>query len=541
LSRDHAEALSRLRHGLEAGRGVIVLIGEVGTGKTTLAYALLTSLGPSVRTAYIANPKLAFEGLVRLALADFGVECEARDRDGVLATLRAFLDECAADGHTAVLVIDESQSLDDDTFESLPLLSGLPVLLLGQTELDAKLKEPRLRAVADAIAVRIDLGPLDESESRRYIAHRLEKAGGSIALFDPAALASVLRYAKGIPRRMNILCHNALLKAHTAGASQVTPAMVREAIKELQGGTLVLLDRSRELYALPRSRYARPAAAGIAAVAALAVVGVLWRRAPAPTATETAEPPRIAAVEVSTTLPDLAPTTVPAQPVVGTTSTVLPDEARRVPPEIEIALATPRPTTPPPAAAPSTAPPTTRPTTPPSTLPRPTTTRPPTTVPRPTTTTPPPTVPPPPPPPPAEAPPPEPPPAVALAAVEKPPPVVARSVPSARSVSDADVRAFLDRYVRSWRTRDVAELRRIGQVTDDRQAQALDKYFDTVEELEVEVRVLEMSGSGDRRTVRFTRRDRFRDPAGREVSKESPPIEKTIVRTPDGLKFAPRS
>jgi hypothetical protein len=108
-------------------------------------------------------------------------------------------------------------------------------------------------------------------------------------------------------------------------------------------------------------------------------------------------------------------------------------------------------------------------------------------------------------------------------------------------VSDAEVRAFLDRYVRSWRTRDVTELRRIGQVADERQAQALAKYFESVGDLDVEVNVLEISGSGDRRTVRFTRRDRFRDPAGREISKESPPIEKTIVRTPDGLKFAPRS
>jgi len=126
--------------------------------------------------------------------------------------------------------------------------------------------------------------------------------------------------------------------------------------------------------------------------------------------------------------------------------------------------------------------------------------------------------------------------------------VVARTSPARieapappSEVSDDEVRALLDRYVRAWHAQDVAELRRIGQVADDRQAQALARYFQAVHGLEVEVNVLDMGAGGDRRTVRFTRRDRFRDPTGRQVSTESPPIEKTIVRTPDGIRFAPRS
>jgi hypothetical protein len=108
-------------------------------------------------------------------------------------------------------------------------------------------------------------------------------------------------------------------------------------------------------------------------------------------------------------------------------------------------------------------------------------------------------------------------------------------------VSDAEVRALLERYARAWHAQDVTELRRIGQVADDRQAEALTRYFEAVRDLQVEVHVLEMGEGGDRRTVRFTRRDRFRDPRGQQISKESPPIEKTIVRTPEGVKFAPRS
>jgi hypothetical protein len=108
-------------------------------------------------------------------------------------------------------------------------------------------------------------------------------------------------------------------------------------------------------------------------------------------------------------------------------------------------------------------------------------------------------------------------------------------------VSDADVRALLDRYARAWHAQDLTELRRIGQIVDERQAEALAKYFEGIRDLVVEVQVLEMIDGGDRRTVRFTRRDRFRDPGGHEVFKQSPPIEKTIMRTPDGLNFAPRS
>jgi hypothetical protein len=97
------------------------------------------------------------------------------------------------------------------------------------------------------------------------------------------------------------------------------------------------------------------------------------------------------------------------------------------------------------------------------------------------------------------------------------------------------------RYEQAWRTRNAAELRRIGHVETDAQEQALVKYFESANDLEVAVHVLELHAEGGRGIVRFTRRDHFRDPAGREVSKESPPIEKTIVRTPDGVRFAPRS
>jgi len=120
------------------------------------------------------------------------------------------------------------------------------------------------------------------------------------------------------------------------------------------------------------------------------------------------------------------------------------------------------------------------------------------------------------------------------------PPVVAlRSEPAAapRAVSTPEIRSFLERYASAWRARDVAALTAIGQVTNERQAAALRRYFDGVQDFDVDVTLLEVRTEGDRAIVRFTRRDRFRNPGGEMVSKESPPIEKEIVRTSSGLRF----
>jgi hypothetical protein len=130
---------------------------------------------------------------------------------------------------------------------------------------------------------------------------------------------------------------------------------------------------------------------------------------------------------------------------------------------------------------------------------------------------------------PAEAPPPPAPP---------PPPA---APPAPAGVTEDDVRALLFRYEHAWRTRDVVELKRIGNIGSDDEERSLHKYFADVRDLDVAVHVIDLKVDGQRGTVRFTRHDRFKNPSGREISQRSPPIEKTIVRTPDGVKFAPRS
>src|SRR5437870_57317 len=110
--------------------------------------------------------------------------------------------------------------------------------------------------------------------------------------------------------------------------------------------------------------------------------------------------------------------------------------------------------------------------------------------------------------------------------------------PASPGPDEQGVRSFLDGYAAAWRAHDVDALRRLGQVTSDEQARTLREYFAKVQDLDVEVHLVEVRADGERTVVRFTRRDRFRDPLGRVISKESPPIERSLVSTPEGFRFA---
>ncbi|MEM7586078.1 MAG: AAA family ATPase [Acidobacteriota bacterium] len=239
----HTEAMAGLKLGLWERRGLLVIVGEVGTGKTTLVYSLLSELDPQIETAYLSNTLLTFEELLQSALMDFGVEAPSRNRLDLQNALNGFLRECAQRGKTAALVIDEAQNLTDEVFEQLRLLLNfetyktklLQILLSGQPELADKLQQPNLRQIGNRVAVRCRLGPLSSREARAYIEHRLNTAGGSLDLFTRAALGLLVRKARGIPRRINILAHNALLFAYGRELERVDRATMAQAVREMKG------------------------------------------------------------------------------------------------------------------------------------------------------------------------------------------------------------------------------------------------------------------------------------------------------------------
>ena len=242
LSTGHAEMLAGLKLGLLERRGLIVATGEVGTGKSTLLYSLLEQIEDRVETAYISNTALTFVEILESALRDFGAPLAGHRRLDLLDALNSFLLASAEKGKIVALIVDEAQNLSDRTFEELRLLLNfetysqklLQIILVGQPELGSRLRAPHLRQIADRIAVRCDLGPLNPSEVLPYIDHRVRAAGGSDEIFTNSALKLLVRRSHGIPRRINVLCHNSLLFAYGEGLPQVKRSHVVEAARGMR-------------------------------------------------------------------------------------------------------------------------------------------------------------------------------------------------------------------------------------------------------------------------------------------------------------------
>ncbi len=282
LGDKHREAMAAVQYGLLNGRGFISLIGEVGTGKTTILYSVLGQLGAEVATAYIPYAAHSFDDLLAVALNDLGEQAlRGAPRLELLETLQRMLVRRDAAGQRTALVIDEAQSLSDATFEELRLLSNfetythklLQIVLVGQPELHDRLQQQNLRQLQQRVSVRAVINPLDAAEMRAYIAHRLKQVGGDERVFEAAALRAIVQHTQGIPRRANILCHNALLFAFGRSLPVVTAAAAREAIAEMDGRSPGLLGRGT-LQRVPvrggwfrRARHLAAAAGGLALVA----------------------------------------------------------------------------------------------------------------------------------------------------------------------------------------------------------------------------------------------------------------------------------
>jgi general secretion pathway protein A len=286
LSEKHREAMAAVQYGLENGRGFITLIGEVGTGKTTILYSVLSQLGPEVAAAYVPYAAHTFDDLLTAALKDLGEKPPAgASRLDLLEILQQMLVRRDEAGQRTALVIDEAQSLADSTFEELRLLSNfetythklLQIVLVGQPELQTRLRQQNLRQLQQRVSVRAIINPLDAAEMQAYIQHRLKQVGGDERLFEPAALRAIVRHARGIPRRANILCHSALLFAFGRSQPVVTMSAAREAIAEMDERAPGWLGRGT-LQRVPARRswsWLRPLGLAGAAAAALIAAGAL--------------------------------------------------------------------------------------------------------------------------------------------------------------------------------------------------------------------------------------------------------------------------
>lgn len=240
------EALSCLTYGIQNRKGFILLTGEVGTGKTTLINKLLEWLQrESIPSAFIFNPRLTEEQFFEFMLADFGIASESTSKSQVLMRLNHWLLERYRAGETAVLVIDEAQTLSMAVLEEVRLLTNLEtytqkllqIVLSGQPELETRLKQPELRQLRQRITLRSKTFPLTPEETVGYIDTRLRVAGSSgDAIFSPEAIEAIHRYSGGIPRVINVLCEHSLIHAFADQQRPVTTATVAEVAGDFELG-----------------------------------------------------------------------------------------------------------------------------------------------------------------------------------------------------------------------------------------------------------------------------------------------------------------
>src|ERR1700675_3894579 len=223
LTRHTEEALACLTYGIQSRKGFVLLTGEVGTGKTTLINKLLEWLRlQQVATAFIFNSRMNVPQFLDYMMADSGIPCDSRSKSQILLRVYNWLLDRYRAGETAVLIVDEAQNLSEEVLEEIRMMTNLEtftekllqIVLVGQPELEQKLKQPQLRQLRQRLTLRAKTHPLTLEETKSYVQQRLRIAGSNgVPIFDSDALVAIHRYANGIPRWINLLCEHCLVSA----------------------------------------------------------------------------------------------------------------------------------------------------------------------------------------------------------------------------------------------------------------------------------------------------------------------------------------
>ena len=251
LSNGHREALAHLQYGLSGRPGVTVLIGDAGTGKTTLVKAALqSSTSPSSHYVQLSNPTLTRGEFFQFLASGFKFTPEAaKSKPVFLRELEGAIAAREKESGVLALIADEAQSLSHELLEEIRLLTNLEspsgramvVALVGQPELAGRLEDPSLRQLKQRIALRCQLPTLDLKSSAAYIAARIRVAGGVAAnLFTRDAVCTVHEYARGIPRTMSVICDNALVNGFAADIKPVTRTVILEVCRDFEFGPSIV-------------------------------------------------------------------------------------------------------------------------------------------------------------------------------------------------------------------------------------------------------------------------------------------------------------
>jgi type II secretory pathway predicted ATPase ExeA len=238
----HREALSNVEYGISSRKGITMLLGEAGTGKTTIIRTAIERQPSRVWCVHIPNPALTRDEFVEMLATKFDLSNEARvSKATLLRELEALLLQRRAADETSVLIIDEAQSLPTDLLEEIRLLANietneeklLSVIIAGQPELSDRLNDDSLRQLKQRVGLRCKLGVLSLAETAAYLAGRIRAAGGVGAqVFTREAVTLIHERSNGIPRTINVLADNTLLSAFAVGERPVTRQTVLDVCRD---------------------------------------------------------------------------------------------------------------------------------------------------------------------------------------------------------------------------------------------------------------------------------------------------------------------
>lgn len=252
-SEKHKTALDALLYAVGQRKGFVLITGEIGCGKTTVARTLLRRFDGNVKGALITNTSLGPKGILTMILEDLGAPYRDGSKEKLILQLNAYLIQQMQENQNVVFIIDEAQNLSAACLEEIRMLSNLEtekekliqIVLMGQPELRKKLQRPELEQLRQRISVSYHLLPLNKEETKNYIRYRLTKVSSNanngngeenFCLFDENALDLVYEHSRGIPRVINMACDNALLTGFIATTKVITRTIVEEAISELSYG-----------------------------------------------------------------------------------------------------------------------------------------------------------------------------------------------------------------------------------------------------------------------------------------------------------------